>query len=876
MGFKSVVKVFVIVAIIGFSFMTSQSAISSVRNSLIPVCDDDMFEIPVQSREDGVERRDVVAATEVPKFQVSSLYRKEHARIDDETAEARCDRYDLKPYDGHPRRIFFGTMIADDHWETMLIHAIEVYDIYHVAVFVESNTTHMATPRKLRFKDSLEGDLLVRSEMFGPNTNVYLDLWLEARPDLKAMDRESEQRNTIIKRWKDAGMMPSDVGIMSDTDEVVSRDFLRAVQTCDFPELRPDPSCHSPKIIPSTISFESSPYCIKRLPWYHPDIIGGRCVDGIGDPTERVTPLRTHKRMYGERHKLYGKTSNMDYPDAVHKSGRYPLFNGPDIRTVPADRGFLYKSKDMTGDRAAIRGAAYHLHNWFADLKVIRNKYRTYAHGNDGVERLPLSEITDDLDITVRCAKGIFDKVDDISRSFYPLGRANKGPRPIFFLNKTYSQERHKLLQKMVRQDEQTYGASYDSKRTSIDKSLPKKKQRKQAVTDSLGGVRADATTGEASRNGIEKKKSEFAISAVKYPDTPFRDSSTATVMGMATGFSRNTMSQFVNSLRNTGYRGHIILGVKADVDKSLLAYMARKGVIAKLINFSNCTYEPFYKPKDKNDAASDGKALVPELSMCAEPYLDVKGRWAKFPMGRDWLKDCSTCTGPVLISDVRDVFFQHDPFGPGTPEVTGLQVYEEHPSTTTEHWLVDWPVGECKGVHLNKPMLCSGTTIGTRDAMMTYLDAMYDEMKRWISDPKCRFRTEGDDQSIHNWLFYNGDLKDAVAVKHREGVVNTVGVEGSNIFRANEKQSKEKGVKNPLKEPFPGASSRTWISSQEFGLTNEDGEFTNLDGTISPVVHQYDRFGPTLKWFLARSGLFVDDSANQREDGTNAYDSAS
>ena len=58
--------------------------------------------------------------------------------------------------------------------EVHLIHAVEVHDIYHVAVFVESNTTFMATPRKLRFNHSTEGDnvKLTRSEMFAPNTTV--------------------------------------------------------------------------------------------------------------------------------------------------------------------------------------------------------------------------------------------------------------------------------------------------------------------------------------------------------------------------------------------------------------------------------------------------------------------------------------------------------------------------------------------------------------------------------------------------------------------------------------------------------------------------------------------------------------------------------
>lgn len=165
-------------------------------------------------------------------------------------------------------------MVADENWQVHLIHAMEVYDIYHLAVFAESNTTHVASPRPLRYKDSNKGDLLTHSALFGPKTQVYIDYWLEDRQDLKWMDRESEQRNPIVKRWKDAGMLPEDVGIMSDADEFFSRDFLRAVQTCDFPALRPDPSCHRPKIAPSTAAYESSPYCIKKTPWFHPDVIG--------------------------------------------------------------------------------------------------------------------------------------------------------------------------------------------------------------------------------------------------------------------------------------------------------------------------------------------------------------------------------------------------------------------------------------------------------------------------------------------------------------------------------------------------------------------------------------------------------------------------
>jgi hypothetical protein len=108
-------------------------------------------------------------------------------------------RYGLAPYGGPPRRIFFGTLVADENWDVFRMHAIEIYGIYHVAVFIEANTTFMATPRKLRFKDSEERDLLAASGMFGNNTHIYFDYWLHDWPELEGMDRESEQRNTIIR-----------------------------------------------------------------------------------------------------------------------------------------------------------------------------------------------------------------------------------------------------------------------------------------------------------------------------------------------------------------------------------------------------------------------------------------------------------------------------------------------------------------------------------------------------------------------------------------------------------------------------------------------------------------------------------------------------
>lgn len=213
----------------------------------------------------------------VEPFRIDSFFLNVHNTIDSKSPEERCAAFGVPPHtEPSPRRIFFGSMLADENMDVLKINAVEVYGIYEVVVFVESNTTHMATPRTMRFRNTPEADRLQYSEMFGNQTRVIVDYWLEDIPKLLYMDREVEQRNTIVKLWKEAGMTERDIGLMADLDEIVSRDFLRALQVCDFPKMRvqeSQPSCQMPKLPFSTIQFESTPLCIKKSYWFHPDAI---------------------------------------------------------------------------------------------------------------------------------------------------------------------------------------------------------------------------------------------------------------------------------------------------------------------------------------------------------------------------------------------------------------------------------------------------------------------------------------------------------------------------------------------------------------------------------------------------------------------------
>jgi hypothetical protein len=177
-----------------------------------------------------------------------------------------------------------------------------------------------------------------------------------------------------------------------------------------------------------------------------------------------------------------------------------------------------------------------------------------------------------------------------------------------------------------------------------------------------------------------------------------------------------------------------VILAVSPTIDEESMAYLESRKVTVVKVQYVPCTHGLFNETKQAQAEHEE------ELTTCVAPYDKLKARWGRFPFLRDLLQKCSTCTGPVLITDVRDTYFQIDPFGSNQSQVQGLQVFQEHVRMTTQHWLVEWPVRECKNVSFHEPMLCSGTIIGTRHAMLEDLDEMEREMNAWITDRKWHF----------------------------------------------------------------------------------------------------------------------------------------
>lgn len=191
------------------------------------------------------------------------------------------------------------------------------------------------------------------------------------------------------------------------------------------------------------------------------------------------------------------------------------------------------------------------------------------------------------------------------------------------------------------------------------------------------------------------------------------------------------------------------------------------------------------------------------------------------------FLMEDATDADVVMISDLRDVIFQADPFG---PPVTGLELYAEGAAEVigapgfNTRWLESLYGTQFIDAHRGAPVSCCGTVLGTREAMLAYLTEM-------VTGIVWRRRPMGPhDQGVHNWLLHEGRLPFARLVPNGRGRVITLGTLAAPDIR-------------------------------------EDGVVVNLDGSVPPVVHQWDRH-PGI---AARMAAFRERDKPSRAPGTPA-----
>ena len=243
-------------------------------------------------------------------------------------------------------------------------------------------------------------------------------------------------------------------------------------------------------------------------------------------------------------------------------------------------------------------------------------------------------------------------------------------------------------------------------------------------------------------------------------------------VLGLAAGYHYGDVRPFLVSLERTGYRGQLVLFVSEttrDIER---------------ITKHDVTTIPLYRAAGLED--------IPYNALRYFLYLD-------------YLKASNHRFRRILITDVRDVVFQLDPFKYPWPD--GINCALEDKRMTigkcpyNAHWIREHLGSKALAEVENKPISCSGTTMADHDSMLTYLKTLTAGLIPCTPGKHMA----GYDQGVHNHLAHTGQLP-GLTFHDNSGPIMTLGhVRG-----------------NPV--------------------TDTDGLVLNTAGVRAHIVHQYDR----------------------------------
>ena len=243
-------------------------------------------------------------------------------------------------------------------------------------------------------------------------------------------------------------------------------------------------------------------------------------------------------------------------------------------------------------------------------------------------------------------------------------------------------------------------------------------------------------------------------------------------ILGLAAGYHFGDLRPFAASLAASGFAGRCVLLVSATTRE------------AERLTDYGITPVRFAPPP--------GLAHLPVNALRYFLYLEL-------------LRQQKQAVSRILLTDVRDVVFQADPFSFPWPEGLGLAL--EHGGRTvgacpyTSRW-VRQHLGEAALEKLqHKPVSCSGTTVGSQAAILDYIVKMIALLLPFT--PAAHMA--GYDQGVHNQLLHSGVLPDAT-VYDSGGPILTLG------WR---------------KEP---------------PQVDAQGDILNDAGVPAVIVHQYDR----------------------------------
>jgi hypothetical protein len=239
-------------------------------------------------------------------------------------------------------------------------------------------------------------------------------------------------------------------------------------------------------------------------------------------------------------------------------------------------------------------------------------------------------------------------------------------------------------------------------------------------------------------------------------------------ILGILDNYSFHQIKKFFLSLRQTAFTGDIYVFAGANTTPHTIRLLKKHG--ANVIQFAGLSSLP------ANNLAGAAFHFPQPIN-----YFNFRHY-----LYYDFLQKHQANYQYVLLTDIRDVYFQEDPFAFKQEE--GLYCAVEGKTKAIKDCNYNGPWMEfIYGKEVlneigNEIISCAGTTWGTTAAILDYLTKMLTEIAK-LPDAKKAI-----DQAIHNYMIYKKMLPGVKFLTNDDGVILTLSYEHSYTIGADDK----------------------------------------------------------------------------------------
>lgn len=291
-------------------------------------------------------------------------------------------------------------------------------------------------------------------------------------------------------------------------------------------------------------------------------------------------------------------------------------------------------------------------------------------------------------------------------------------------------------------------------------------------------------------------------------------------ILGAAVGYDYRKIEPFLTTLRNTNFEGDVCLLVSDTLSTLERQKMSEKGALLITVkNYLRFVPKEMLNKRFSRRLKSLHKAypyFVDNFSFGLYESVKVKTYFlslfhhiacSRYGYFYRFLLE-NNCYQNVLLTDVRDVVFQDNPFNCDFDLFLLCALENSEKSLGSDWGNAKW-IREAFGEEeFNKishcRISCSGTTLGSYEGIQKYLATMINSLSA-INHKIAGY--DGFDQGVHNYLIWNNFLPNVTLSENGKGPVLTM----------------------------------HGVPSEEINI-DDSGVVRNNDGSIIPVLHQYDR----------------------------------